>query len=165
MYYYASYLCEIADYYTRENLYAGNELLLLYQSLKALEKQTIGNELIRYIFEWRMLRQSGEMPEVFGCVGCHKTLAEGVKPEYFSVSNHGLLCAECVKKCIDGIQLLPGTVYALQFILSTPLEKLYTFKVTEEVLGQIKEVTDRYLAVNRNHKFNSLEFIEMDMGF
>ena len=41
-YYYATYLCEVADYYTRENLYAGDELLLLFQTLKALIKNKIG---------------------------------------------------------------------------------------------------------------------------
>lgn len=162
-YYYASYLSELADYYTRENLYAGDVLLLLYQSLKALEKNTIEYELIRYIYEWRMMLINGEVPDVFHCNCCGKGASDGVTLKHFVPHQHGVICENCAD--IRDIQrtaevLQPGTIYTLQFIITTPLEKLYTFRVTDEVLSQIKGLTDEYLSIHRSHRFNSLEFIE-----
>ncbi len=157
-YYYASYLCELADYYTRENLDACDILLLLYQSFRAIENDAIDNELIRYIYEWRMLLINGEAPGVFSCGVCGKKCAGG--EHYFSQRRHSVICADCAGKENDGVRLYPSTLYTLQFIQSTPLQKLYTFKVSDDVMSQIKAVTDEYIKRNRNYIFNSLWFIE-----
>ncbi len=160
-YYYASYLCELADYYTRENLDASDVLLLLYQSLRALEKGTIGDELVRYIYEWRMLMINGEVPNVYQCVNCH---SKDNKLTNFSVKAHGLICDNCAGTVNDGLNISGGTVYTLQYILSSSLKKLFTFNVKPEVLSELKLVTERYIKNNRSYKFNSLAFIENDFG-
>ena len=38
-----------------------------------------------------------------------------------------------------------STLYALRYITSSPVEKLYTFNVTNSVLGQLQAVADRYM--------------------
>lgn len=165
MYYYASYLCEVADYYTRENLYAGDVLLLLYQSLKALEKKTIEFELIRYIYEWRMLLINGEVPDVFGCMECGGRTSDGIKLVHFLPQKHGMICEKCAAGSGEYKQsevLLSSTIYTLQFIIATPLEKLYTFRVTDEVLAQLRRITDEYLDIHRKYHFNSADFLELD---
>lgn len=157
-YYYASYLCELADYYTRENLDAEDILLLLYQSFRAIESDSIDNKLIRYIYEWRMLLINGEAPNVFSCGVCGKKCGSG--DYYFSKKRHSVICADCICEVNDGIKLYPSVLYTLQFILCTPLKKLYTFKVSDMVLAQIKEITDDYIKYSRNYTFNSLWFVE-----
>lgn len=161
-YYYASYLSEIADYYTRENLDASDILLLLYQSLRALEKQTIGNELIRYIFEWRMMLLNGEVPNVYECVRCGKKGGEDTRLIHFACSEHGMVCDSCAALQEQKSKLHAGTIYTLQFIVAASLKELYTFRVKDEILAEIKNLTDEYLEKTRPHKFNSLAFIEMD---
>ncbi len=42
------------------------------------------------------------------------------------------------------MELLEATRYALDYISETPLERLYTFSVSDEVLGQLCEVTRKY---------------------
>ncbi len=44
----------------------------------------------------------------------------------------------------EEMNLLDSTRYALDFIAETPLEKLYTFSVTEEVLDELCAVTKYY---------------------
>ena len=51
-------------------------------------------------------------------------------------------------------------VYALAFIVATPVEKLYTFTVTEKVLEELKQSAKRCVDVYIGHTFRSLEMLE-----
>ena len=62
--YYGMYFCEVINYYTRENADELDMLKLLYQSMRALSNEHIGNDLIRYIFEIKALAINGEYPGV-----------------------------------------------------------------------------------------------------
>ena len=57
---YASYMCELMSYYTREGLTAVDELNLLYVSFKALIDKNQSFKLIRAIFECKLLDIEGE---------------------------------------------------------------------------------------------------------
>ena len=52
------------------------------------------------------------------------------------------------------------TLYAMQYIIGTPIEKLYTFVVTEEVLRQLGEIVKAYLDMYVGRSFKSLEILE-----
>lgn len=53
-----------------------------------------------------------------------------------------------------------GTVYALQYIAASPVEKLYTFAVTEAVLLELQQVAEEYMKKFVGHKFKSLEVLQ-----
>lgn len=59
-----------------------------------------------------------------------------------------------------GIELAKSTVYTLEFIAATPVEKLYTFAVTEEVLAQLRDIAADYREKIWGHHFKSLEMLE-----
>ena len=67
---YACYFAEIADYYGRENLDASEMINLLYITLKALGRGAVSHELIRFIYEIRMIAVNGECPDFFTCHEC-----------------------------------------------------------------------------------------------
>ena len=60
---YGSYFLEFADYYSRENLEATEQLLLLYQSLRALLKPALPNSLVQAVFELRSMAINGDYTE------------------------------------------------------------------------------------------------------
>nr|MCR5203293.1 DNA repair protein RecO [Lachnospiraceae bacterium] len=67
---YASYFSEMARYFSRENVEASAEVNLLYFSFLELEKGVVKSNLIRLIFEYRMLQIQGIGPNVYECVVC-----------------------------------------------------------------------------------------------
>ncbi len=56
--------------------------------------------------------------------------------------------------------LQESTVYALQYIATSPIEKLYTFTVTDGVLEELKTVASRYMKQFVGHNFKSLEVLQ-----
>ena len=180
-YYYAAYLCEIADHYTRENLNAEHELLLLYQSLRALENGVVPNELVRYIYEWRMLYINGEYPVTDRCVRCGRTTRSGSsrEGEYndeeirfvgLDTKKHGLVCERCgsggnntissdAQIMTDYIPLRSGTIYTLRYIMTSPIKTLYSFTLKDDIFKELGSITKEYLEKTQNYDFNSLKCI------
>ena len=147
----------LADYYTKEYNDEREMLKLLYQTLRALSSGKIKNELIRYIYELKVLVINGESPEVFRCANCG---SDG-RTMVFSSTNHGAVCNECKAIAPDGICVSNATWYTLQYIVSSTIEKLYTFTVSDEVLSELQRILRQYTDTHIGRTFKSLEILEM----
>ena len=53
-----------------------------------------------------------------------------------------------------------STLYTLQYIISSKVEKLYTFTVKEEVLLELENLIRNYLDMYVGRSFKSLEILE-----
>ncbi|MCH5269730.1 MAG: DNA repair protein RecO [Lachnospiraceae bacterium] len=53
-----------------------------------------------------------------------------------------------------------STLYTLQYIASSGVEKLYTFTVKEEVLAELQEIAEKYRKRFMDRHFKSLEILE-----
>ena len=155
--YYGFYFMEMADYYTKEYNDEREMLKLLYQTMRALASGKIKRELVRYIYELKTLVANGEAPEVFRCANC------GVDDRnmVFSSKNHGTICEECVGIAPDAIHVSKATLYTLQYVVSSSIEKLYTFTVSEEVLVELRRILKQYMHLHIDKTFKSLEILEM----
>ena len=151
---YGSYFLELADYFAKEGIEATEMLKLIYQSLRALNNKKIPKKLVRYIYELKMLVINGIYPEMFECVLCKND-----KPEYFSVVKGGMLCKSCVSKAGDALHLEMSTIYAMQFVITTKVEKLYTFLVNDNILEEIGFILKRYMKMYIDKEFKSLEIL------
>ena len=126
---YGSYFLEVMDYVTRENNDESQMLLLLYQSLRALQAENIPNRLVRSVFEIKTAALEGE---------------------YFPPGPE------------DGF--LEASLYAMRFIVENPPARLYTFKVSEEVLVQLERAGQALMQRLTGHTFSSLEMLELLRG-
>ncbi len=151
--YHGMYFLELAEYFARENLEAKDMLNLLYASLKAIIKGNVPIKLIRYIFELKVFTINGEYPEVFECTKCQ----DNSKLTYFSLSTSGALCSEC--KGADAIEVDISTIYTMQYIISSPINKLYTFVVSDTVMTELSMIMGRWVNSHCDKEFKSLDFI------
>lgn len=159
--YYGFYFMEIADYYARENTDEVHMLKLLYQSLRALESPSLDNRLVRRIFELKAMVVNGEYPNVFTCLKCGKEK----ELQYFHVESGGTLCEECGRQMMHARRLDKSTLYTLQYIITSAIEKLYTFKVSGEVLNDLAQIMDEYMAFYIDREFHALQVLKENEGF
>lgn len=167
--YYGYYFCEFADYLTRENAEASEILKLLYQSLRVLIKKPISYTLLRSIFEFKIMVLNGEGAHVFECVrhkGKKAYTGDEEETDFmdwgFSSSAGGLVCRQCRKSFSDTISVQPASIYTLQFITVTPVEKLFTFTVSELVAEELNSLNASYLKQYIDVKFKSLDFLNLN---
>lgn len=60
----------------------------------------------------------------------------------------------------DNEACLEATRYTVNFIVNTPVEKLYTFKVSDAVLKELSVLCERCGKRNSDHRFKSLETLD-----
>ena len=161
---YGAYFLELAAYYGRENDDDLEMLKLLYQTIRVLSRKALSFKLIRCVYELRVMTINGEGPYVSGCLRCRNETG----PFFFSLRRSGLLCGECAAKT-DGaaVKLRPAVSHALAYIAAAPIEKLYAFNVTDDVLESLSALVGRYLEHMISHHFKSLDILSVmeDMSF
>lgn len=129
---YGSYFLELATRFSHEHFDGGNQLNLLYLSLKALLNEKIPLPLTRRVYELKTLTYEGVIPE----------FSEG-------------------QGAANQFSLSKSAVFALRFIRETELKKLYTFTVTPEVLWEIARVSEYFVSANIDRPLKSAEMIEI----
>ncbi len=158
--YYGYYFLELADYFGREGTDEREMMNLLYVTVKALLNPKIDQRLVRCVYELRTMAEQGLCPQVFECAACgHET--EEKEPVFFSQKEHGILCGSCAMGGRDAARLSGAALFAMRFIIQAPMGKLYTFKLTEEVLKELEYHVGRYTAQNTDKSFRSLDILEM----
>ena len=154
---YGSYFLEMAAYYARENNNEVELLKLVYQTLRIMCKEAIPLALIRAIYELRIFVVNGEYPECFHCISCGKE--DGLN--HFSPSRSGVVCDHCLSDNGQLLYISPSTLYTMQYIITSPIEKLYTFKVSDDVLRELQRITMHYIHERIDRPFKSLEILEI----
>ena len=105
------------------------------------------------------------MPELFHCVNCAEELA-GKEKLFFSLAAHGILDEDCLRRADaaearSASRISQAALYTMQYIVSSPMTKLYSFTVTEEVLRELERHIRAYVAANTDKKFKSLQILEV----
>lgn len=159
--YMGMYFCEVADYFTRENLDAREVLKLLYQSLRALKVPSLSRCLVKTIYEFKMIALNGEAPRLFACIGCGRT----DELFFFHKRGEGILCEACYKTAPyhgkGAVRVAGTTAYTLQRILASPVEKLYTFNVSDTVYKELEHIVSGWFSEKVDKQFASAEVLAL----
>lgn len=152
---YASYFTEFMSYYTREGDSCVANLNLLYFTLKALVEDKMSNQLIKDVYEIRLMDIEGQGIHSYGCVKCGSKEALN----HFHAPSGGLICEKCALSGKITHKVSETLVYTLQYILSTPVNKLYGFNLTNEVMGELDFVAEKFRKAYVDREFKSLEIL------
>lgn len=150
------YCLEVAGYFTKENMESTAVLNLLVATFNAVCKRKIPMRLVRRIFELKMLTLYGEYPQVFECIKCRRTeQLESFSPKFF-----GMICPLCKKFAGDTLMVMSSSLYALQYVVSADIGKLYSFTVKDDVLNELENIIDQCIKAVTGIQFKSEEMLE-----
>lgn len=157
--YYGYYFLELADYFGREGTDEKEMMNLLYVTVKAILNKEIDDRLVRCIFELRTMVEQGMSPQLMECVSSGEEVDENAC--YISQEAHGILCSSCKNLAKDAKRISPSALYAMRYIVNVPMGKLYTFKVTEEVLRELESFIHLYVSKNTDRRFKTLDILQV----
>lgn len=155
--YYSTYFAELAEYFTVEGMDERNILNLLFVTFSAMEKGKVPLPLIRRIYELKILQYYGIGMEVFQCISCGKT--ENLDTLSFEAG--GVLCRDCAHgSARGGTHVEPAVLYTMQYILSIPLQRLYSFVLKEDIFLEFQWIVKRFFRIHVEHRFKAAEMME-----
>ncbi len=158
--YRALYFCEMAEHFTVEGSPDVDILNLLYVALTALKKKQMRPELIQLAYEIRIMECFGMGMEANQCVSCGKEESvDNHVLRWFSPTLSGVLCDDCAKGQNNILPVSNSTLYAMQYILSAPLNKLFSFDLKKDVETELTRISKAFLKAQIDHKFKTLDFI------
>ena len=138
-------------------------LRLALNSLYALMKEKRPVGLIKAVFELRLLAEAGFTPDLDACGGC-----ESEEAAFFSADDACLYCRACGEMHAESPHnLFPvsaGAVQAMRYIVSAPMEKLFSFSVGEESAKMLEALAERYVTVQTGRRYDSLHIYHSLMG-
>ncbi len=157
---YASYACEVTEHFTAEGVGGKDELNLLYVTFKAILAGRQSLELIRSIFEIKLMDIEGLGLEMNKCVltGSDKNL------DYISLEDGGIISGDILSGNNSSRVKRPMPVsgdvkYAIQYILSRNLSEVYSFDVSVYVAEELAEISSRYIELHSDRHFKSLDIL------
>lgn len=164
----ACYFSELLRYGCESAENEDEVLRLTLNSLHFLDKGGRDPELLRSIFELRLLCETGYRPDLIGCHCC-------LKPEddvmYIDLISGQLTCSECAEQLqneqtADGqglyvMPLSPALLHTVRFIALVEQERLFNFRVSERCQSELSAFTEGFLKLRYSRKFDSLNFYKM----
>lgn len=128
----------------------------LSMSLYEIEKRRLPLSQVKAVFELRLAAILGFEPDLRACRSCvcyeHEVM-------YFDYANSTIICGDCAQaEAGEYDTLTPSVLYAMRFIIYSPLEKIYRFTLPVISLAELSSVCEKYLLYRLERGFRSLDY-------
>lgn len=137
---YAVHMNKIIQEVTEENENCYRILQLYLNTLYVVAEKDENLDFILGIFKLRLLEILGFTPRIKECVNCK----EKDNLTYFSIKDNGMKCTTCGKIDKSAISITESTKNAIQYVMTAPPKKLYSFHLKDESLEEFKLITKIY---------------------
>ena len=150
----SQYFCELCLNLAPVEQNAQDYLKLVLNSLHFLSKNKKKLSLIKAITEFRMLSLSGYAPELLAC-DCCGAFEDDLM--FFDIQNATLYCSDC--KPDGNLFRIDRTILSsLRHIIYSEFSKLYSFDIPDQSAKYLSTLTEKYLIVQTERKFYTLDF-------
>lgn len=152
----ASYICEITAELAPKEQPAEEFFRLFLNTLHFINEGNQDFNLLKAIYELRIMTLSGFMPDLVGCRGCACFAHEEI---YFLPALGELVCADCLDKQDGERFLLPeGVLAAMRHIVYSEFVKLFAFRFSEEGARYLSAISESYLQYHLEKRLKCLDF-------
>lgn len=137
----ASYITKIINDVTTENQNNYKVLQLFLNTLYTISETDKNLDMVVSIFRLRLLKVLGFSPNILECTNC-KSKENLI---YFSIKQNGFKCDACARQDKSTIQMNEGTKTAIQYAILAEPKKIYSCKLTDEIISELKLISKIYL--------------------
>lgn len=141
---YASLIAQIMNDVCQEEETAYKRLQLVLNTLYVLAETDKAVDFVFSIFKFRLLGIIGYIPRLGKCSNCGKNV-EDTEAIYFSIKDNGIKCETCKRADKGAIKISLTTYTSIIYILSADPKKIYSFEVPDEVVEELKLVSQIYM--------------------
>ncbi len=152
---YSSYIIELLDRSVEDKKPNPYLFELLYQTLHYINEE-YDPEVLKFIFEMKMLPLNGIHPILNQCAVCGETEGEFA----FSLREAGFICHRCLDKDRYHLKISPATVKLLRVFYYFDLSRLGKISVKPETKKELQKVIDAYYDEYSGHHLKSKKFLK-----
>ena len=156
----ASYFAELLMYSGIESDGCGEVMRLTLNTFYFLNEAKKNMDLLKSVFEFRMLCEIGLRPELLACSKCMKYEDEKM---HFNFMKNNLECDDCCESAdsIHDFVMDKTLLYLVRFIALTEYDRLFSFKISTNYQNKLTEFTESFVRYHLKSKFKTLEFYKM----
>ncbi len=141
---------------------ASNELFsLILGTLRGLNGGTHAHLLLS-VFEIRLLRTLGYLPELDACVRCRGSLPDGVQS--FGLNEGGLLCPMCREEAMETTRVSPAGLDFLRKALQREAD-VSRVGLIPQVSDEVRSLLQTFLEYKLGRRIRSARFLAGISGF
>ncbi|WP_409301742.1 DNA repair protein RecO [Peribacillus sp. SCS-155] len=152
---YASYIVELLDKSVEDKKPNPFLFELLFQTLSYIN-EGYDPEVLKFIFEMKMLPVIGLNPVLDRCAVCGETEGEFS----FSIKEGGFICHRCLEKDRFHMKISPATVKLLRLFYFFDLSRLGNISIKTETKKEIQKVIDAYYEEYSGLHLKSKKFLK-----
>ena len=155
----AAYFAEVIKYSSASEQEAKGSLRFMAITLYELDKKRCSLELIKAVFELYAAVLLGFAPDLRACCVCAKYEHEIM---YFDYDDACIICGNCIEGYEfhehDIFAITPGLLYAMRYIIYSPVDRIYKADISPETLRVLSGITEKYLLKQLDRNFKSLDY-------
>lgn len=158
----ASYIAELLNYCGVADGDNGEVLRLTLNTYYSLNSDRQPPELLKSIFEIRLLCEIGFRPNLVGCNSCYLYESDSM---HFNIKTGKLLCDDCITEeernngydfCFD-----KNMLYIIRYIMLSDYDELFSFKVSDRAQKLLTNFSESFVNYYVKAKFVSRDFFKM----
>ena len=156
----ATYIADVASVMCVEGKDEDGILNLILNTLYVISREKMPNQIIKGVFEMRILSKSGFMPNLEGCEICQSDNLE--KMFFFDIIGGNLICEDCLNKANNAnqqlIKISSDVLCAVKYITYVDDEKLFSFTLHQDIANEFSNICEAYFLSQIETTFSSLKF-------
>jgi DNA repair protein RecO (recombination protein O) len=135
-------------------------IYILFKDVLMLLKDEKNATLLLVSFQWKLFSILGYQPELNKCIHCYSNIKEN-KYYVFDIQKGGLICSSCqLNNNYYQIKITDYCLRLLKRVLAADLSMIHNKKVSQSELGELVEITNRYMLYHFEIENKTKQFID-----
>lgn len=156
----ACYFADLLTYSTVSGENIDEVMRLTLNTFHFLNKGDHDTELLKSIFEFRLLCETGYRPNLIGCCHCYAVEDECM---HFNLKSGLIECDSCVRnrESMYDITFDKTLFHIVRFIALVEYERLYSFRISDVYQRRLTAFTERFTEYYYGRRFETLKFYRL----